>query len=81
MPISVEQKLQNNHPKTYGGTKQYNEGICFLREELASHGFIAYEQLGFNWALNKAKNVAITVMAGNSWVGTDWVAFPLIKRV
>ncbi|RKG48305.1 hypothetical protein D7V64_15450 [Acinetobacter cumulans] len=59
----------NNHPKTYGGTKQYNEGICFLREELASHGFIAYEQLGSNWALNKAKNVAITVMAGNSWVG------------
>jgi len=59
----------NNHPKTYGGTKQYNEGICFLREELAPHGYIAYEQLGSNWALNKAKNVAITVMAGNSWVG------------
>lgn len=59
----------NNHPKTYGGTKQYNEGICFLREELAPHGYIAYEQLGSNWALNKAKNVAMTVMAGNSWVG------------
>lgn len=58
-----------NHPKTYGGTKQYNEGICFLREELAPHGYIAYEKLGSNWALNQDKNVAITVMAGNSWIG------------
>jgi len=58
-----------NHPKTYGGTKQYNEGICFLRDELAPHGYIAFEELGSNWALNQKKNVAITVMAGNSWIG------------
>lgn len=58
-----------NHPKTYGGTKQYSEGICFLREELAPHGYVAYEELGSNWAVNKDKNLAITVMAGNPWVG------------
>lgn len=58
-----------NHPKTYGGTKQYSEGICFLREELAPHGFVAYEEWGSNWALHTEKKLVITVMAGNSWVG------------
>lgn len=58
-----------NHPKTYGGIKQYNEGICFLREELAPYSYVAYEEVGSNWVLNTSRNVAITVMAGNSWVG------------
>jgi hypothetical protein len=58
-----------NHPKNYGGVKQYSESICFIREELAPYGYIAYEKLGSNWALNQEKKVAITAMAGNSWIG------------
>lgn len=58
-----------NHIKNYGGIKQYNESICFLREQLACFGFVSYENNGSNWAVSSKRKVAITAMAGNSWVG------------
>lgn len=68
----VERKsTTNNHPKIYGGIKQYAEGIAFLREKLIPLGYNKYSRSNSEWVQNKELGVLINFMAGNANVGMN----------
>ena len=66
----VERKgTTKNHPKIYGGIKQYAEGIAFLRERLIPLGYSKFSRNNSEWVQHKSLGILINFMAGNANVG------------
>lgn len=67
--FSARNEVTSNHPVIYGGIRHYAEGVAFLREQLAPHGYIKYTRSNSEWAQNQQRGVLINFMAGNGDVG------------
>ena len=67
--FSARNETTNNHPKIYGGYRNFAEGTAFLRERLLSMGYLKYTQGNSEWVRNEKLGILISFMTGNACVG------------
>lgn len=59
-----------NHPKAYGGWRDYGERVAGLRDQLADRGWTAEEVDGVCMTVHPTRHLALMTALGNSGTGT-----------
>lgn len=59
-----------NHPKAYGGWRDYGERVAGLRDQLADRGWTAEEVDGVCMTVHPNRRLALMTALGNSGTGT-----------
>ncbi len=67
--FGARNETTSNHPKIYGGYRQFAEGTAFLRERLVHLGYSKFTQGNSEWVKNEKLGALISFMAGNACVG------------